>query len=151
MLKWGVLAVALAMGGNAAAQQREAVDLDMVSRIRQEAFHRSQVMDTFTYLTERIGPRLTNSPAMGRANAWTRGKFNEWKLDNVHDEAFDDFGRGWEFTSASVEMLGDRIQPLHALPKAWTPGTKWPVEGERVQVEVSAYDLSRGRITYRYK
>ena len=93
----------------------------MVSRIRQEAFHRSQVMDTFSYLTERIGPRLSNSPAMGRANAWTRGKFNEWKLDNVHDEAFDDFGRGWEFTSASVEMLGDRVQPLHALPKAWTP------------------------------
>ncbi len=46
-MKWGVLAVALAMGGNAAAQQRETVDLDMVSRIRQEAFHRSQVMDTF--------------------------------------------------------------------------------------------------------
>ena len=136
MLKWGVLAVALAMGGNAAAQQRETVDLDMVSRIRQEAFHRSQVMDTFSYLTERIGPRLTNSLAMGRANAWTRGKFNEWKLDNVHDEAFDDFGRSWEFTSASVEMLGDRVQPLHALPKAWTPGTKGPVEGELVQVEI---------------
>lgn len=69
MLKWGMLAAALAMGGNAGAQQRETVDLDMVSRIRQEAFHRSQVMDTFSYLTERIGPRLTNSPAMGRANA----------------------------------------------------------------------------------
>ena len=122
------------MGGNG-AQQRETVDLDMVSRIRQEAFHRSQVMDTFSYLTERIGPRLTNSPAMGRANAWTRGKFNEWKLDNVHDEAFDDFGRGWEFTSASVEMLGDRVQPLHALPR---PGRRapGPVEGELVQVEI---------------
>jgi len=136
VLKWGVLAASLAMGGNAMAQQREPVDLDMVSRIRQEAFHRSQVMDTFSYLTERIGPRLTNSPARGRANAWTRGKFSEWKLDNVHDEAFDDFGRGWEFTSASVEMLGDRVQPLHALPKAWTPGTRGPVEGELVHVEI---------------
>ena len=72
-LTWGVLAVALAMGGNAMAQQRETVDLDMVGKIRQQAFHQSQVMDTFSYLTERIGPRLTNSPAMGRANAWTRG------------------------------------------------------------------------------
>ncbi|WP_313143672.1 M28 family peptidase, partial [Stenotrophomonas sp.] len=128
------------MGGNAMAQQREPVDLDMVSRIRQEAFHRSQVMDTFSYLTERIGPRLTNSPAMGRANAWTRGKFSEWKLDNVHDEAFDDFGRGWEFTSASVEMLGDRVLPLHALPKAWTPGTRGPVEGELVHVDIKKLD-----------
>lgn len=136
VLKWGVLAVALAMGGNAVAQQREPVDLDMVGKIRQEAFHRSQVMDTFSHLTERIGPRLTNSPGMARANAWTRNRFNDWKLDNVHDEAFDAFGRGWEFTSASVDMLGDRVQPLHALPKAWTPGTRGPVEGELVQVDI---------------
>jgi len=27
---------------------------------------------------------------LAKANAWTRGKFNDWGLDNVHDEAFDD-------------------------------------------------------------
>ncbi|KAF1055577.1 MAG: hypothetical protein GAK43_00372 [Stenotrophomonas maltophilia] len=105
-MKWDVLAFALAVGTTATAQQRETVDLAMVGKIRQEAFDRSQVMATFSHLTERIGPRLTNSPAMGRANAWTRSRFNDWKLDNVHDEAFDAFGRGWEFTSASVELLG---------------------------------------------
>ena len=141
MYKWGMLALALAMSGQSAAQQREPVDLDMVSRIRQEAFHNSQVMDTFSHLTESIGPRLTNSPAMSRANAWTRGRFTEWGLVNVRDEAFDDFGRGWEFTSASVTRLGNgtadtRVQPLHALPKAWTPGTNGPVEGELVQVDI---------------
>ncbi|MDR6093774.1 M20/M25/M40 family metallo-hydrolase [Stenotrophomonas sp. SORGH_AS_0321] len=141
MGKWGVLAIALALSNPVWAQRAEPVDLDMVSKIRQEAFHRSQVMDTFSHLTESIGPRLTNSPAMAQANAWTRGKFNEWGLVNVHDEAFEDFGRGWEFTSASVLMLGsgtqgDRMQPLHALPKAWTPGTNGPVEGELVQVDI---------------
>jgi len=146
MLKWGVLALALAMGGQAAAQSREPVDLDMVSRIRQEAFHHSEVMQTFSHLTERIGPRLTNSPGMARANAWTRGRLNDWGLVNVRDEAFDGFGRGWEFTSASVEMLGDRVQPLHALPKAWTPGTQGPVEGELVQVDIKKLaDLEKYR------
>jgi hypothetical protein len=33
-------------------------------------------------------------------------------------------------------MLGDRVLPLHALPKAWTPGTDGSVEGELVQVEI---------------
>ena len=80
MGKWGVLAIALALSNPAVAQHAEPVDLDMVSKIRQEAFHRSQVMDTFSHLTESIGPRLTNSPAMSQANAWTRGKFNEWGL-----------------------------------------------------------------------
>ena len=118
MIKRGLLALCMGLAVSATAQAAEQVDLDMVSKIRQEAFHRSQVMDTFSHLTETIGPRLTNSPAMAQANTWTRGKFNEWGLVNVHDEAFEDFGRGWEFTSASVEMLGQRVQPLHALPKA---------------------------------
>ncbi|MEG2804108.1 M20/M25/M40 family metallo-hydrolase [Stenotrophomonas sp.] len=136
MLKWGVLAIALAMGGNAAAQQRETVDLDMVGRIRQEAFHRSQVMATFSHLTERIGPRLTNSPAMAEANRWSRGKFTEWGLVNVHDDAFDAFGRGWVFSNANVEMIAPRVAPLYALPKAWTPGTPGTVEGEVMKVDI---------------
>ncbi|MGV8959558.1 MAG: M28 family metallopeptidase [Stenotrophomonas sp.] len=139
----------MGLAGSVSAQTKEPVDLDMVSKIRQEAFHRSQVMDTFSHLTETIGPRLSNSPAMTQANAWTRGKFNEWGLANAHDEAFDDFGRGWEFTSASVEMLGERVQPLHALPKAWTPGTTGPVEGELVQVTIKKLadlDKYRGKL-----
>jgi carboxypeptidase Q len=126
----------LCLGASGIAAAQEPVDLDMVSRIRQEAFHRSQVMATFSHLTENIGPRLTNSPQMAQANAWTREKFNDWGLANVHDEAFDDFGRGWEFSDASVEMLSPRTLPLHALPKAWTPGTSGPVEGELMAVTI---------------
>ena len=136
MIKRCLLLVCMGISGMAAAA--EPVDLDMVNRIRQEAFHRSQVMETFSQLTETIGPRLTNSPQMARANAWTRGKFTEWGLANVHDEAFDDFGRGWEFSNASVEMLSPRALPLHALPKAWTPGTPGPVEGEAMRVTIKA-------------
>ena len=144
MLKRCVMVLSLGIGGLAVAQ--EPVDLDMVNRIRQEAFHNSQVMATFSHLTETIGPRLTNSPQMAQANAWTRGKFNEWGLANVHDEAFDDFGRGWEFSNASVQMLAPRATPLHALPKAWTPGTDGPVEGEVVQVTIKKIeDLEKYR------
>ena len=136
MIKRCFLLLCMGISGVAAAQ--EPVDLDMVNRIRQEAFHRSQVMETFSHLTETIGPRLTNSPQMAQANAWTREKFSEWGLANVHDEAFDDFGRGWEFSNASVEMLSPRTLPLHALPKAWTPGTNGPVEGEAMLVTIKA-------------
>ena len=105
---------ALMVLGTASAQSTEPVDLDMVSRIRQEAFHHSQVMKILGELTEDIGPRLTNSPGMDKANAWARGKFGEWGLANVHDEAFEGFGRGWEFTHARVEMLAPRAFPLSA-------------------------------------
>lgn len=144
MIKGSVVALCLGLAGVAQAQVKEPVDLDMVSRIRQEAFHRSQVMATFGHLTEQIGPRLTNSPAMGQANAWTRGKFTEWGLANVHDEAFDDFGRGWQFRSSSVELVAPRALPLHAVPKAWTPGTQGPVEGEAIAVSLkTTADLAK--------
>ena len=127
------------VAGTICAQPVEPVDLDMVSRIRQEAFHHSQVMDLLGEITEDVGPRLTNSPGMDRANAWARGKFEAWGLANVHDEAFD-FGRGWDFGSSSVEMLAPRALPLYALPKAWTPGTHGPVEGEAIAIKVKDKD-----------
>src|SRR3546814_14931678 len=78
-------------GGSAAAQpafaqfaqRTEPVGMDMVSRIRQEAFHHSQVMQTLAELTEDVGPRLTNSPNMDKANDWAKAKLSGWGLVNV--------------------------------------------------------------------
>jgi carboxypeptidase Q len=71
----------------------EPVDWEMANRIRDEAIHRSQVMDTLQYLTDRIGPRLTGSPALEEANEWTLGKLQEWGLKNGHLEEWGPFGR----------------------------------------------------------
>ena len=138
-MKRVLLVVALLTAGVAGAQgvfAQERVDLDMTGRIRAEAFNRSQVMATLNHLTDEIGPRLTNSPSMAEANRWTRAKFTEWGLSNVHDEAVADIGRGWSFSDAGVEMLSPRIMPLHALPKAWAPGTAGPVEGEAIYAKI---------------
>ncbi len=125
------LAIAASIAGFGIAHA-QSVDMDMTGRIRAEAMQRSEVLKTLNHLTDVIGPRLTNSPSMFAANAWTRQKFTEWGLSNVHDEAVDDFGRGWVYTDAHVEMLVPRAMPLHALPKAWTPGTNGEVEGDAV-------------------
>ena len=133
-----------AVSGTQGVSAQERVNLDMTGRIRAEAFNRSQVMTTLDHLTDVIGPRLTNSPSMAEANRWTRSKFNEWGLSNVHDEAVADIGRGWSFNDASVEMLSPRVMPLHALPKAWTPGTNGAVEGEAMRVKLeSKADLEK--------
>src|SRR5690606_12996195 len=149
-LKRILLAACMSLAAGATlAQPAEPVDLDMVSRIRQEAFHRSQVMQTLAELTEDIGPRLTNSPAMDRANAWAREKMQGWGLANVHDEAFADFGRGWEFGSAGIEMLAPRQLPLYALPKGWTAGTDGVVEGEAIALKLEKeadLDKHRGKL-----
>ena len=113
----------------------EAVDLDLINQIRHEGFENSQVMDIAWQLTEVIGARLTGSPAMLRANEWTRDKLTEWGLENSRLEEYQ-FGRGWDWQSCRVDLLGDAAKSLSAIPQAWTPGTDGPVRGELIRLEV---------------
>jgi hypothetical protein len=114
----------------------EPVDWEFVTRLRAEAFHRSQVMETITHLTDEIGPRLSGSPGMKAANEWTRDQLEEWGLENAVVEPWGEFGRGWSFSRASAHLLTPRAMPLVIVPIAWTPGTDGPVQGEIVRVTI---------------
>ena len=100
-------AVALARLSPRPPSAEEAVDLVMVTRIRDEGLKRSQVMDT-AELTDVIGPRLTGSPQMKRANEWTRERLADWGLANAHVETWGPFGRGWSYERSSVSMVSPR-------------------------------------------
>lgn len=126
----------------------ESVDWDMVNRIRDEGFHRSQVMKTLTHLTEVIGPRLTGSPQMTESNEWTRQQLEDWGLENAHLEPFE-FGRGWSFTHAALHLMEPQQVPLPAIPLAWTRGTEGEVRGELMQVELESekdFEQYRGQL-----
>lgn len=124
----------------------DGVDLGVMTRIRDEGFHRSQAAATAAYLTDRIGPRLTGSPELKEANEWTRRQLADWGLANAHLEAWGPFGRGWSFSRSLVTMIAPRQVQLPALPKAWTPGTSGEVRGEAMRVTIdSEADLARWR------
>ena len=55
---------------------------DPIERIKDEGMNRSQVMQTLSYLSDVIGPRLTASPGMKRSNEWTRDQLTKWGLQN---------------------------------------------------------------------
>lgn len=95
---------------------------DPIARIREEGLKRSKVMETLSYLSDVIGPRLTGSPNMKRANDWTRDQLTKWGLQNAHLESWGPFGRGWALKSFSVEVIEPQAIPLIAHPKAWSPG-----------------------------
>ena len=67
---------------------------DPIVRIKDEGMNRSQVMQTLSYLSDVIGPRLTASPGMKRANEWTRDQLTKWGLANAHLAPWGPFGRG---------------------------------------------------------
>jgi len=79
-------------------------------------------MEMLSYLSDVIGPRLTGSPNMKRANDWTRDQLAKWGLQNAHLESWGPFGRSWVLKSFSAEVLEPQAIPLIAYPKAWSPG-----------------------------
>jgi carboxypeptidase Q len=135
-------------GSNGAAGANDAVDLGIITRIRSEGFHHSQVMATIAHLTDYIGPRLTGTPELKEANEWTRHQLADWGLANAHLEGWE-FGRGWSFSRAVVAMVTPRQTQLAALPKAWTPGTQGEVRGDAVRVTVDTmadFEKYRGKL-----
>jgi len=118
------------------AQQAQAkTSTDPIERIKDEGMNRSQVMQTLSYLTDVIGPRLTGSPGMKRANEWTRDQMKSWGLENAHLESWGPFGRGWTLKSFSAEIIAPQAIPLIAYPRAWSLGTNGPLTAEIVYVE----------------
>ncbi len=143
---FGALVVAALVPGAAAQVVQERVDLGAIQRIREEGLQRSQVPQLIGYLTDVIGPRLTGSPGMKRANDWTAEQFRAWGLAHVVVEPWGEFGRGWERVSYSGRVVTPYVQALQAIPTAWTGSTKGTVTGRAVVVSVdSAAELAKFR------
>jgi carboxypeptidase Q len=111
---------------------------DPIDRIKEEGLQRSQVMATMGYLTDVIGPRLTGSPNMKRANEWTRDKMAAWGLANAHLEAWGPFGRGWSLKRFSAQVIAPQCIPLIGYPKAWSPGTDGMLEAPVVYFDAKS-------------
>ena len=114
-----------------------AADPPLITRIADEGFNHSQVAETAEYLADQIGGRMTNSPAMRKAEQWSQERFRTWGLKNVRTEAFD-FGRGWWIESSHVRMIAPRPQELRAIPIAWTPATSGAVSAPIIVASMSA-------------
>jgi carboxypeptidase Q len=151
-----LLAAALLLApplANAQEAQEKSADpkpeADPIARIKEEGLERSKVMETLSYLTDVIGPRLTGSPNMKRANEWTRDKLAEWGLKEAHLESWGEFGRGWELKRFSMQVVEPQAIPLIAFPKGWSPGTDGEVVGPVVVFNATKeedFDRYKGKL-----
>src|SRR5215471_19128168 len=115
-----------------AQQPQQPPEDPVITKIKDEGLNRSQVMQTLSYLSDVIGPRLTASPNMKRACEWTRDTMTKWGMQNAHLEAWGPFGRGWTLKRFSAQVTDPQDFPLIAYPKAWSPGTNGPVNADVV-------------------
>ena len=136
LLVYSLMLPVFALGQQPSTQSAQTADAnDPIARIKDEGLKRSQVMQTLEYLTDVIGPRLTASPGMMRANEWTRDRLKSWGLEDARLEAWGPFGRGWTLKRFSAQITEPQSIPLIAYPKAWSPGTKGAITAEVVYLD----------------
>jgi hypothetical protein len=99
-------------------------------------------MDIMWSLTDRYGPRLTNSPQFHAAGEWVVSQMKEWGLSNPHLEKWStkDVASGpipgWQVTKFSAAMVEPSYMPIIGMPIAWTSGTGGSVTGEAVMAPI---------------
>lgn len=105
----------------AALSAQIAVDTAGTGAIVDQAMNHSEVMGNLEYLADIIGPRLTGSPAMRRANEWTAERFQAYGL-TAQLEPWT-FGVTWERGPATFRIVAPFSRNLTAHSWAWTEGT----------------------------
>jgi carboxypeptidase Q len=114
----------------------ESIDLSMYARIREEGFQHSHIMEYASALTDGIGPRLTGSPNMAKANAWTRDQLTAMGCANAHLDDWGEFGMGWQQLNTWVRMTAPDTAVFIAQATPWSSATNGPVTGEAMLVNI---------------
>ena len=128
---------------------KENLDYAMYQRIRDEGLTHSHVMDFASALMDGIGPRLTGSPNLRRANQWTRDQLAAMGCSNAHFEDWGEFGMGWQQLNTWVRMTSPDTAVFIAQAAPWSPSTNGAVNGQAIWVEIKDekdFDKYKGKL-----
>src|SRR5215831_17676399 len=113
----------------------ENLDLTMYQRIREEGLEHSHIMEYASGLTDGIGPRLTGSTNLKKANEWTRDQFTAMGCTNAHLEDWGEFGMGWRQLNTWVRMSAPDTAVFIAQALPWSPSSHGAVSGQAVWID----------------
>jgi hypothetical protein len=113
----------------------ENLDFTMYQRIRDEGLKHSHVMEFASALMDGIGPRLTGSPNLKRANEWTRDQFAAMGCTNAHLEDWGEFGMGWRQLNTWVRMTAPDTAVFIAQALPWSASSHGPLTGRAVWMD----------------
>jgi len=113
----------------------ENLDLNMYQKIREEGLEHSHVMEYASALTDGIGPRLTGSPNLKKANEWTRDQFTSMGCTNAHLEDWGEFGMGWRQLNTWVRMSAPDTAVFIAQSLPWSPSSNGAKSGQAIWID----------------
>jgi carboxypeptidase Q len=129
-----VLLSASGAGINLAAQDLlSKADLEQDHKLSEEIKAHHELMKNAEYLSDMLGPRLTGSENLRKANRWAEEKFREYGLDNVRQEPWA-LGRSWTRGKAQGRITAPAEHPITLASYGWVAGTKGAIRGPVVYI-----------------
>jgi carboxypeptidase Q len=132
--KWIAASLVIATAHSLGAQQPEAIDTAMNSKIRAEGLEHSKIMWIEHELTDVYGPRPIGSPNHVAAANWAVKTMTSWGMKNAHLEPFTWRGVGWLPGRASGFIVSPVKANLKFEAVPWSPSTKGTVSGDVVSI-----------------
>ncbi len=115
-----------------------AVEIDR--KIIAEVKDKAELKANLQHLCDVIGPRITGSANLEKANKWAEAKMKEYGLTNVKLEPWE-IPVAWDRGTFSMKMVEPNAgKPLIGASAAWTPGTKGKIAGEVVFLNAKTKD-----------
>ncbi|MFO0939246.1 MAG: M20/M25/M40 family metallo-hydrolase [Pirellulales bacterium] len=102
---------------------------DAVLRIIDEGKNRNQTLKHLTHLCEEIGPRLTGSSRLEKANNWVADKFREFGMQNVELRKWGEVPVRFDRGPSTGKMVSPVERTFEFTSRAWSAGTNGPVKG----------------------
>ena len=128
---------------------KENLDYNMYQQIRIEGLTHSHAMEYASALMDGIGPRLTGSPNLKRANEWTRDQLAAMGCSNAHLEDWGEFGMGWQQLNTWTRMASPDTAVFITQAAPWSPSSNGTISGPAVWMDVKKeedLDKYKGKI-----
>ena len=128
---------------------KENLDLSMYQQIRYEGLAHSHVMEYASALMDGIGPRLTGSPNVKRANEWTRDQLAAMGCSNAHLEDWGEFGMGWQQLNTWTRMASPDTAVFITQAAPWSPSSNGTISAQAISMDVKKeedLDKYKGRL-----
>jgi carboxypeptidase Q len=106
------------------------MDAKIIAKVKES---QDELKANLTFLTDRIGPRLTGSPQLDEASHWTLEQFKQAGLSNAHLESWT-IANSWTREPSTGHILSPTPHALTLVTAGWSAGTKGPVRGKVVGV-----------------
>lgn len=116
-------------------------DPAVIERIIKEGKENSRVWTYETFLAEEIGPRLTGSSRLERANNWTREMFESFGCSNAYLQKWGEIPVRFDRGPSYVRLVAPVEREMVFTTRSWSAGTDGPVRGRVVKQPESMEEL----------